>query len=56
MSPQAGWNLQAEVSQSVMPHAVHCIGTEARLPGWRNTLDCEREAQACRNDRRARAA
>jgi DNA-binding NarL/FixJ family response regulator len=27
-----------------------------RLPGWRIGLDCEREAQACRNDRRACAA
>ena len=25
----------------------------ASLPGWRINLDCEREAQACRNDRRA---
>jgi hypothetical protein len=25
-------------------------------PGWRINLDCEREAQACRNDRRASAA
>ena len=28
----------------------------ARMPGWRISLDCEREAQACRNDRRACAA
>jgi DNA-binding NarL/FixJ family response regulator len=27
-----------------------------RMPGWRINLDCEREAQACRNDRRALAA
>ena len=27
----------------------------ARLPGWQTTLNCEREAQACRNDRRAGA-
>lgn len=26
----------------------------ARVPGWRIDLDCEREAQACRNDRRHR--
>ena len=26
------------------------------MPGWRIDLDCEREAQACRNDRRAVAA
>jgi hypothetical protein len=25
-------------------------------PGWRINLDCEREYQACRNDRRACAA
>ena len=25
----------------------------AHMPGWRISLDCEREAQACRNDRRA---
>ena len=25
----------------------------AHMPGWRIGLDCEREAQACRNDRRA---
>jgi len=24
-----------------------------REPGWRISLDCEREAQACRNERRA---
>ena len=28
----------------------------AIMPGWRIKLDCEREAQACRNDRRACAA
>ena len=28
----------------------------AIMPGWRINLDCEREAQACRNDRRACAA
>ena len=28
----------------------------AHMPGWRIGLDCEREAQACRNDRRAYAA
>ena len=27
----------------------------AHMPGWRIGLDCEREAQACRNDRRAYA-
>jgi hypothetical protein len=27
----------------------------AQLPGWRINLDCEREAQACRNDRRKTA-
>lgn len=27
-----------------------------RIPGWRIGLDCERESQACRNDRRARVA
>jgi DNA-binding NarL/FixJ family response regulator len=37
------------------------MGTEAlqdsvRMPGWRINLDCERETQACRNDRRALAA
>jgi len=25
----------------------------AHMPGWRISLDCEREAQACRNERRA---
>jgi len=28
----------------------------ALVPGWRINLDCERETQACRNDRRACAA
>ena len=28
----------------------------ALAPGWRISLDCEREAQACRNDRRVGAA
>ena len=28
----------------------------AHVPHWRIGLDCERESQACRNDRRARAA
>ena len=27
-----------------------------RIPGWRINLDCEREAQACRNERRALVA
>ena len=28
----------------------------ALVPAWRINLDCERESQACRNDRRACAA
>ena len=28
----------------------------AQAPGWRISLDCEREAQACRSDRRRRVA
>jgi len=28
----------------------------AHMPGWRIDLDCERESQACRNDRRAYAS
>ena len=40
--------------------ALEFLGTDvlrdiAHLPGWRIDLDCEREAQACRNDRRAYA-
>jgi len=34
---------------------VDVLSDLARAPGWRIDLDCEREAQACRNDRRHRS-
>ena len=32
---------------------VDVLADIAHMPGWRIDLDCERESQACRNDRRA---
>ena len=47
--------------RKIAAKALEFLGAEVltdivREPGWRIDLDCEREAQACRNDRRAYAA
>ena len=57
VSDSAMQTYRRKIAQKILEFMGTDVLTDlARLPGWRNTLDCERAAQACRNDRRTRAA